>query len=624
MEERAIAVSVTLQYHKEEDSMQHNWKRMLSGLLSALVLTGAVGGVSTGVELASASDNTLTGLTAYEITDQMTIGWNLGNTLECSSTGYSITTASKKFATAWGNPAPTAELFETVQEAGFNTVRIPITWYEHIEWDDTTQSYVIAEAWLEYVQEVVDYAYDLGMFVIINVHHEDWVNVDEFTETTYAEAEQKLTDIWTQVAEVFADYDQHLIFEAMNEPRQTGLGSSVEWGNGDSYSREYINRLNAAFVEVIRNQGSGANAERLLMLPGYCATYDSTAVSAITIPENSGNVAISVHAYAPYFFTMDTSSYANHTYPGKSGYGEDYSTALQSMFSSLKSISDSKGVPIIIGEFGASDFENTESRVAWATDYLTYAKEAGITCILWDNNVSYDGTGEAHGYLYRSTNTWYSNSIAVIEAMMAVYGVECNLTAYQAYEQPDFSWDLVDIGDDWISLYTKTEGNTLSAWGNTKVSGWQTYFNGDYDFVLIYDSETEPYLVLQGGWYTINSSEGSDGLFTVSFTYEDVLYTLESYGITLESMSNLYISASSGSATIYGLYAVPRTSSDTTDSEPEEIYGDVNGDGVCSIVDIVALQHYLLGMEDGVGLDLDEDGVVTVYDLVALRQYLLA
>ena len=327
----------------------------------------------------------LTGQSAQQITSQMTIGWNLGNTLDVATTGLKSTTAPGKFVTKWGNPEPTQELFDTVKAGGFNTVRIPTTWYEHLEYDESSQMYVVNSEWMDYVKKTVDYAYNQDMFVILNVHHEDFINEKVFTDETYAVAAKKLGDIWTQVADTFADYDQHLIFEGMNEPRQTGNPSVNEWGNGtedNGYTTQYINNLNSVFVNTVRNQGSAENQERVLMLPGYCASSDATAIRNIAIPDNAGNVALSVHAYLPYYFTMATDNKAVHEFPGKSGWGEDYEYSLTTFFNNLKQISAEKNTPVIIGEFSASDFDNTESRCNWAKSYLSKAKDAGIPCVL--------------------------------------------------------------------------------------------------------------------------------------------------------------------------------------------------------------------------------------------------
>lgn len=499
----------------------------------------------------------MTGLDAFEITSRMIIGWNLGNSLDSTGSNITYDSSPAKAAVAWGNEEPTKELFEAVKAAGFNTVRIPTTWYQHIKYDSSKDMYVISPDWMAYVKQTVDYAYDLDMFVILNVHHEDWVNVAQFTDETYNKAAKILTDIWTQVADTFAGYDQHLIFEGMNEPRQTGLGSSVEWGGGDAASWKYINDLNAVFVDTIRSQGSAANAERLLMLPGYCASSNEATIKAIEVPKNGGNIALSVHAYYPYFFAMATDSYANHSFPGKSGYGENYEESINTLFRQLKAISKSKNVPIIIGEFGASDFNNDEDRARWATHFLTKAKEAGVTCVFWDNQATYNGTGEAYGLISRKTYTWFESAIPMLNAVMKVYGQETTLPEYEAYEQPAFDWSQIPVEKNWVQLYRSDSGYYISAWGNMWLDNWKQYVSKDYDIVLVYDSESEPYMVLQGGWYKVYSGEVSKNPYMLRFTYADTMKTMDMEKVKLEDMYNYFASASEKEMILYGVYAVP-------------------------------------------------------------------
>jgi len=516
----------------------------------------------------------LTGCSAEELTEMMTVGWNLGNTLDSTGDQVTFDSEPKKAVTAWGNEEPTEELFEAVKAAGFDTVRIPITWYQHIRYDAEEGHYVINEKWLEYVKNTVDYAYNLDLFVIINVHHEDWVNAPRFTDESYGVAEQILTEIWGSVADMFEDYDQHLIFESMNEPRQTGLGSAVEWGAGDAKSRKYINDLNRVMVNVVRGQGSAANKERLIMLPGYAASNNTETLNAIVIPENGGNIAISVHAYYPYFFAADTSDKANHEFPGKSGYGENYESAINSLFSKLKSVSEGKGVPLIMGECGASDFNNTDSRVRWATYFLTKAKEAGIVCAFWDNQATYNGTGEAYGLLCRKDYTWFENSVPVVEAIMNVYGRESKLPVHVTAVQKAFDWADIPVTEDWVEIYRSEQGEELAAWGNTWLENWKPYIAPEYDIMLIYQSDSEPYMVLQGGWHKVYSEEGDKHPYMRRFTFHDVTETMTAEGVNLEDMTGYFASASQSTMKLYGVYAVPAAAGsnpgDTTENEKEE------------------------------------------------------
>ncbi len=535
----------------------------------------------------------VTGKTAFEITEDMTIGWNLGNSLDCSGAaeGSGFGVDPKVAATKWGNPEPTQALFDAVQAGGFNTVRIPTTWYEHIK-QDANGFWEIDPLWMDYVKKTVDYAYNNGMYVILNIHHEEWINVGEFTDTTKAEASDRLEDIWTQISETFADYDQRLVFEGMNEPRQTGLGSSIEWSSGDTNSRQYINDLNAIFVDVVRSQGSSANKERVLMLPGYCASSDVNGVRAINVDSSYGNVALSVHAYLPYFFTMDTSNMGNHEYKADgssaSGYGANYRQELQTFFNNMKSVISEKNVPIIIGEFSASDFGNTDSRVNWAKDYLSMAEDAKIPCVLWDNNATYtEGatpSGENHGYINRKSNKWYQNSAPVIEAMMQTVGVS-------SYELPvytpatDFSWDNVTIGSDWVELFKSEEGQqTLDEngnpgdWANIDIPDSMDYLNENYRYVMFAKATTDPTLVVMTsnigvvdgqGWNYIMHDGTSTEDFVYNFNYTDMKTTVEATGDSMDNATNLFASAHGAAITVYGVYAVPVNSQPET-TEPTE------------------------------------------------------
>ena len=165
-------------------------------LLSSIAVFPAFGGSAENV------------MTADDITQNMTIGWNIGNSLD--ATGY-----GSSQETSWGNPTVTQELIDAVKAKGFNTIRIPTTWYPNVT--TTTDEngkpvYTISEQWLQRVKEVVDYAYKQDMYVILNLHHEEWINRSDFP-TAYEEMSERLKQMWLQIAAYFKDYDQHLIFE---------------------------------------------------------------------------------------------------------------------------------------------------------------------------------------------------------------------------------------------------------------------------------------------------------------------------------------------------------------------------------------------------------------------------
>jgi len=350
-------------------------------------------------------------MSAFEITENMKIGWNLGNTLDATAGDKNGTfeTAGLETETSWGQPKASKELFDAIKAKGFNTVRVPTTWFQHLDADNN-----IDPEWMARVKEVVDYGIKNDMYVILNLHHENWVNRADLG-TAYDVMKPKLLKIWEQINETFGDYDQHLIFECMNEPR--AAGTSHEWWGPEDAEVETINKLNADFVNLIRTSDSKYAKTRLLMIPGYCAGSDVSMISLIDIPKDDAYVAASIHAYVPYNFTMN---------PGKGGQHDTFTTAfsneLAGILDGIRSTFLNKDIPVVIGEFGTSNYENTEARVKWADQYLTTAKKYGIPCVLWDNNVELESkpTGEAHGYINRKTLEWYTEPVKVVDKMMEI------------------------------------------------------------------------------------------------------------------------------------------------------------------------------------------------------------
>ncbi|MCC8049206.1 MAG: glycoside hydrolase family 5 protein [Clostridiales bacterium] len=338
-------------------------------------------------------------LTAMDIVNDMKIGWNLGNTLDATKSSAGIDDDPSVFETAWGNPVVTQELIDAVLDAGFNVVRIPVTWTGHF---GDAPDYTITESWLDRVQEVVDYAYDKGAYVIINMHHEEWNEPYYDNEETACEI---MSALWSQIAERFADYDEHLIFEAQNEPRKKG--TDVEWTGGDQEGWDVVNATNQAFVDTIRAAG-GCNPYRMLMIPDYAAN-SSVALTYLTVPDDD-RIIVSVHAYEPYNFALNTE--------GTDVWNND-TTAIDTLMSTLKELFLDNGIPVIIGEFGAVNKDNEAERAEWAAYYLNAAEEIGVPCIWWDNGAVI-GNGERFGlisrYMYRCVFP------DLLEAMMNAVG----------------------------------------------------------------------------------------------------------------------------------------------------------------------------------------------------------
>ena len=349
-------------------------------------------------QVASAAE--LSGNTATELVSFIGTGWNLGNTLDATGGGNSLYSE-----TSWGNPKTTKAMIDAVKKQGFNTVRVPVSWGNHT----TGNNFTIDSQWLARVKEVVDYCIDNDMYVILNIHH------DTSTQYYYPSSKYKtqsvkfVKSIWTQVAKYFKDYDQHLVFETLNEPRLVGTGD--EWWFNVNYPNDnvrdsisVINTLNQTAVNAIRAAG-GKNNDRCIMVPGYGASIDGCTTSTFKLPNDStpNRLIVSVHAYTPYNFALNAN--------GTAEFKNNLKSEVDYLYSTIKSHFIDKDIPAIIGETSASNKNNKAERLKWAQYYMGKSAEYGVPCMLWDNNV-FNGSdrGECHGHLNRSTLKWYDEA----------------------------------------------------------------------------------------------------------------------------------------------------------------------------------------------------------------------
>lgn len=328
------------------------------------------------------TDDPMTVTSAVDLVAQMTYGWNLGNTMDAAGTDLDA-------EIAWipTKVKTTQEMIDTVRDSGMNVLRVPVSWDGHISGDD----YQIDPAWMDRVQEIVNYGIDDGMFVILNTHHEEWYMP---TPSDKEQDIEQLKAVWAQIADRFKGYDEHLIFEGLNEPRLRG--TPQEW-TGTSEARDIINEYEKAFVETVRASG-GNNADRCLMITGYAASSSKNNLQAIELPEDSDKLIISVHAYLPYSFALDTK--------GTDQY-DSSDMSIPSFFNDLNELFISQGIPVIVGEFGSMNKFNTEDRVKCLDDYLAAASQYDIPCVWWDN-YAYVTNGENFGLLNRAELSWYN------------------------------------------------------------------------------------------------------------------------------------------------------------------------------------------------------------------------
>ena len=343
-----------------------------------------------------------------ELVKEMKVGWNLGNTLDSTITNPKGTELPSDWETAWGQPVTTKAMIDSVAAQGFNVLRVPITWEGKF---GEGPDYTIDPDWLARVNEIVDYGIDDDMFVIINVHHEEWHMP---TYENEAAAQEILTALWAQIADHFKNYNEKLIFEGLNEPRLKG--TPMEWNGGNDEARDVINHWNAAFVETVRNSG-GNNKLRHLMVTPYAASSMDKVLNDFAVPDDD-KVIVSIHAYLPYTFALADNAQATTEW---SADNPADTNDIDMLMANLKDRYLDKGRAVIIGEMGTRNRMNTEARAQCARYYSEAAHNAGIPICWWDNN-AFVGGGENFGLFDRKTFEWRYPDI--ISALMAPFTEE--------------------------------------------------------------------------------------------------------------------------------------------------------------------------------------------------------
>ncbi len=341
------------------------------------------------VTAANASDvsedvyiGTISEKTSFDITNEMDLGWNLGNTLDVPDLSEEL----------WGNPKTTKAMIDGVRAKGFKTLRVPVTWGPHI---GDGPDFKIDEKWMQRVEEVVVWGLQNDMYVIMNVHHDDEWMVPSYAKLD--EATQKLEKVWLQIAQNFEKYNERLIFETMNEPRLKG--SPQEWNGGDAEGRDCVNKLHAAAIKKIRSTG-GNNATRQVMISPYAAA--TVAAEGLVLPDDD-NLIVSIHLYHSYGFCMQPLNGGGRNY-----LIEQDMTDLYWELDRLLELFYKKGTPVVIGEWGSMYRDNTQAREEHANMYAKACMKRSIPCVVWDNG---QNKNDEFGLYNRNNCTWWYEGI---------------------------------------------------------------------------------------------------------------------------------------------------------------------------------------------------------------------
>lgn len=398
------------------------FKKLMAVVMAAAMSLSTLG-VSSVSTTKTASASTFQDLNQTQIVEAMGAGWNLGNQLESANNGTPC-------ETNWGNPTISESLIKAVKNAGFQSIRVPVSYLSKIGSDS---NYTIDSDWLDRVQEVVDMCIENDLYVIINMHGDGYNSIDGgwllCNGSDQTTIRKKYKACWKQIAKRFKNYDQHLIFESMNEEFDGTYGTP----NTTYYSN--INKLNQIFVDTVRQTG-GNNAKRWLMIPGWNTDIEYTAGDygfelptdsylSSSIASGEKRIMISVHYYNPWDFCgAESSSYTQwgSTATNSSkvpSYGD--ASYINYAFGLLQTKFTSQGYPVVIGEYGAIDksaydSKNTACRAEFASTVCTYAKKYGCVPMWWDNGVT--GT---YGFALFNRYTYKVTQQSIIDAIMSVY-----------------------------------------------------------------------------------------------------------------------------------------------------------------------------------------------------------
>ena len=322
------------------------------------------------------------------------MGWNLGNSLEAEGT-----------ETSWGNPATTADMIKSIKGEGFNAVRIPVRWGQHCD----MSTMAIDEKWLSRVKEIVDWCLAENMYVIINTHHDLWLEHYP-TNAKKTELNEKLGKLWTNIATAFADYDGRLAFAGLNEVNAEG-----NWGLTPTQENyDVTNSFNQTFVDAVRATG-GNNAQRNLIVQSYRCNPTMGLTNLVVPTDPTPNrLSVEFHYYDPYSYCSGAAGSYNYWGIAFSDKGtvtpDGNEKSLANFFLTIREKWWEQGLGVVIGEYGCSCHYTTADKATQEANMQYYmkclvseARKNGFAAFVWDNN-AYGNGSEKFGIFDRKNN----------------------------------------------------------------------------------------------------------------------------------------------------------------------------------------------------------------------------
>lgn len=488
-------------------------------------------------------------LSVDEMVAEMGTGWNLGNTMD-GHTGFTPN------ETLWQNVETTKALMKSVHDMGFNTVRIPTTWGTMINDED----YSIDEKWMSRVQDIVDYAIAQDMYVIINIHHDGaeqtgWLRVAaDDIDAVY----EKFEGVWRTIANRFKDYDEHLIFESMNEVQ--GDNSTGVW-----HDTQVINNLNQIFVNVVRSTGSN-NMHRYLSVPGRYTNIANTTnpQNEFSLPDDvvDDRIFVAVHYYDWQFGMAENTTATTWSY--------NSAISLQGDFEKLVETFTSQGIPVILGEYGCINKNNAANRAYHVEVVNRLCKQDGVVPVYWDQGWYDRSMDPDFSYSLIDRNTGESIDKVVTDAIVRGYFVSGSQDLSDIEVEPQ----VIEMnGDTLPEQIVMTIGDTLSV--ETAVSPANTndvllWSTDDPSIATVYNGTVRGRGIGTTVIHAYSQSGSVEGTIPVTVKaleniYEDITITTDyDAGVTLEENQYCYLNAVL-SGMVYEENEVNATEQDYTD-----------------------------------------------------------
>lgn len=333
---------------------------------------------------APGNDDEAKALTSLDVAKLMGNGINLGNTMEAYGRDSLGTGASvSAYETFWGQPVTTREIIHSMKAAGFDSLRIPVAWSNAMNFEKG--DYTIREDYLDRVGEIIRYALDEDMYVVVNDHWDGgwWGMFGSASHETRENAMKMYVSMWTQIAEKYKDYPNRLIFESANEELGTRLNDNNLCTDSGTLSEdecyETANRINQAFVDTVRSTG-GNNAQRFLLIAGFNTDIVKTCDERFVMPADAAKdkLLLSVHYYTPW-------GYCGVTSLSKWGSPRDYDEQ-NDLLSKMKKFTD-RGYGVVIGEYTVSlnaDGSVKNNACDFFENFLNNCDLYGYVPMLWD------------------------------------------------------------------------------------------------------------------------------------------------------------------------------------------------------------------------------------------------